>query len=74
MKDDVFDLHMQVKLSCTYGLQDTQDMKSLMLSCPLLYYSAHGDYELIETTQELADVFHYMDNNENHHVLIKQLG
>ena len=51
-------------------------MKALVLRCPLLYYSAHGhgNYELIEITQELANVFHYMDNNANLHAQVKQLG
>lgn len=48
-------------------------MKTMVLNYPLLYCSSNGDYELIESTLEFADVFRYFDTVANCHAIVKQL-
>ena len=43
-------------------------------SCPLMYYSLTGDYELIEDTEELADAFNYLSAERNQHLDVRRLG
>ena len=59
---------IQTKSSHTAGSQETQDMKKMVTeSCPLMYYSSNGDYELIEDTEELANAFNYFSVDYNWH-------
>ena len=81
LKADVFNRinefcwkHIQVNSSHIIVSQEMQDIMTLVLKYPLLNYSNNRYYKLIENTEELAEVFCYLDNNLNFHALVKQLG
>ena len=72
--NDIYCKFIQTKSSHTAGSQETQAMKKMVTeSCPLMYYSSNGDFELIENTQELIDAFNYFSVERNQHADVRSI-